>query len=103
MFISGMIMVMNDMIQLSIPDEETYWQAVAERDTRYNGLFVFGVRSTRIFCQPGCAVRHPRRDQVIFFANGKEARAAGFRACQRCRPDEANDPQSGLAERAPAR
>lgn len=93
-------MIMNDMIHLSIPDEETCWLAVAERDKSYKGRFVFGVRSTGIFCRPGCAARRPRRDQVIFFANGNQARAAGFRACRRCRPDEADAPQSGLAERA---
>ncbi len=93
-------MVMNDMIQLSIPDEEICWQAVVERDPRYAGRFVFGVRSTHVYCRPGCGARRPRRDQVIFFAGGAEARAAGFRACRRCHPDEANGQSAELAERA---
>jgi AraC family transcriptional regulator of adaptative response/methylated-DNA-[protein]-cysteine methyltransferase len=80
---------MNAQIQTHMPDEDTCWQAVSERDARYNGTFVFGVRSTGIYCRPGCPARRPRRDQVVFFANGAGARSAGFRACRRCKPDEA--------------
>lgn len=93
-------MAMNSMIRLTIPDEDTCWQAVQERDARYSDRFVFGVRSTGIFCRPGCAARRPRRDQVVFFQDGGAARAAGFRPCRRCRPEEAAGSSTGLAERA---
>jgi AraC family transcriptional regulator of adaptative response/methylated-DNA-[protein]-cysteine methyltransferase len=53
-----------------------------------DGLFVTGVLTTGIYCRPSCAARHPRRENVRFFADGEEARAAGLRACLRCKPDE---------------
>jgi AraC family transcriptional regulator, regulatory protein of adaptative response / methylated-DNA-[protein]-cysteine methyltransferase len=83
-----MMGAMNAQMQTQIPDEETCWQAVSERDAAYNGSFVFGVRSTGIYCRPGCPARRPRRDQVVFFRDGSAAREAGFRACRRCKPDE---------------
>ena len=69
--------------------EETYWQAVQSRDPQFNGVFVYGVRSTGIYCRPGCPSRRPRREQVTFFASPAAAGQAGFRACKRCRPQDA--------------
>ena len=75
---------MNPMAEL--PDEETCWQAVMTRDSRYNGALYYGVRSTGIYCKPDCPSRRPRREQVAFFASPDAAEAAGFRACRRCQP-----------------
>ena len=74
---------------------EDWWQAVLERDGSFDGSFVYGVRSTGVYCRPSCSARRPRRDQVIFFRMSKAAEQAGFRPCLRCRPDEAviRDPQ----------
>jgi len=49
---------------------------------------VTGVLSTGIYCRPSCAARHPKRENVRFFANGADAREAGLRACKRCSPDD---------------
>lgn len=65
---------------------DALWQAVQERDSRYDGVFVYGVGSTRIYCRPTCPARRPRRAQVRFFTLTAEAQAAGFRACKRCHP-----------------
>lgn len=67
--------------------EETAWNAVAERDARLDGRFVFAVRSTGIYCRPSCPARRPRRENVSFFDAPSEAEHAGFRACLRCEPD----------------
>jgi AraC family transcriptional regulator of adaptative response/methylated-DNA-[protein]-cysteine methyltransferase len=83
-----MILIMNKPIDVSLPDEETCWQAVVERDQRYDGVFYFGVRSTGIYCRPVCPARRPRRAQAAFFASRAAAQAAGFRPCRRCRPDD---------------
>ena len=69
-------------------DEEMLWQAVMARDAARDGTFVFAVRSTGVYCRPSCPSRRPRRDQVCFFATPAEARAAGFRPCKRCAPDD---------------
>lgn len=64
------------------------WQAVLERDARFNGIFVYGVRSTGIYCKPSCPSRRPRREQVAFFTTAQDAENENFRACLRCRPRE---------------
>ncbi len=82
-------------------DTETYWQAVIERDSQANGSFVYGVRSTGIYCKPSCPSRKPRPEQVVFFSQPETAEAAGFRACRRCQPRTgAPDAQVELAQRA---
>lgn len=82
--------------------EDEQWQAVLERDTRLDGDFVYAVLSTRIYCRPSCPSRKPARDQVIFFPVPEAARAAGFRSCRRCLPDQhpSADPQLGLVRQA---
>ncbi|MGE0639664.1 MAG: bifunctional DNA-binding transcriptional regulator/O6-methylguanine-DNA methyltransferase Ada [Thermoanaerobaculia bacterium] len=68
--------------------DESCWRAVTERDGNSDGRFVFAVTSTGVYCRPSCPARRPRRENVRFFEDGAAARAAGFRACKRCRPDE---------------
>ena len=69
-------------------DPESAWRAVLARDRAADGSFVTGVLTTGIYCRPSCAARHPRRENVRFFATGAEAAAAGLRACLRCNPDD---------------
>lgn len=71
-------------------DPERCWQALCERDARYDGRFVFAVRSTGIFCRPSCPARRPLRANVQFHADPASAAAAGFRPCQRCSPQGAS-------------
>lgn len=65
---------------------EEFWKAVVARDRRFRQLFVYGVRSTRVYCRATCPSRRPNRDQVAFFAGPEAAERAGFRACRRCDP-----------------
>ncbi|MGI9103339.1 MAG: bifunctional DNA-binding transcriptional regulator/O6-methylguanine-DNA methyltransferase Ada [Terriglobales bacterium] len=78
-----------------------FWQAVLHRDRRFQHLFVYGVRSTGVYCRPTCPSRRPRQDQVSFFAGPEAAENAGFRACRRCRPRDTSlhDPQAELVQR----
>src|SRR5688500_2413831 len=69
-------------------DPDQCWAAFSARDRHMDGHFVGAVLTTGIYCKPSCPARHPKRPNMIFFANGEAARAAGFRACLRCRPDE---------------
>jgi AraC family transcriptional regulator of adaptative response/methylated-DNA-[protein]-cysteine methyltransferase len=64
------------------------WQAVRSRDRRADGHFFLAVRTTGIFCKPSCAARQAKPKNVLFFDTSEEARAAGFRPCKRCRPEE---------------
>ena len=58
------------------------------RDRSWDGRFVTGVLTTGIYCRPSCAARHPKRENVRFFAAAAEAEAAGLRPCLRCKPSE---------------
>lgn len=69
-------------------DDDKAWQIIAKRDRRFDGKFVTGVLSTGIYCRPSCAARHPKRENVRFFAEAGQAEAAGLRACLRCHPND---------------
>lgn len=62
------------------------YEAVVARESAFDGAFVFGVRTTGVFCRPGCGARTPLRENVHFFASPEDAQRAGYRACRRCRP-----------------
>ncbi len=68
------------------------WNAVLARDSHADGTFVYAVSSTGIYCRPSCASRRPHPDRVVFFDTPDEAAGAGYRACRRCRPDDAAAP-----------
>jgi len=78
------------------------WRIVLARDRRYDGRFVYAVRSTGIYCRPSCPSRRPRRAQVAFFAAPADAEQAGFRACRRCHPKDVatSDPGTALVRAA---
>lgn len=76
------------------------WQAVLDRDPQYDGVFVYGVRSTGIYCRPTCPSRRPRPENVIFFDDPAAAQAAGFRPCRRCTPDQPCAPDVAIAQAA---
>jgi AraC family transcriptional regulator of adaptative response / DNA-3-methyladenine glycosylase II len=58
-------------------------------DRGADGQFVVAVKTTGIYCLPSCRPpRKPKPENVDFYATPEEARAAGFRACKLCRPDD---------------
>lgn len=67
------------------------YDAVARNDPRFDGQFYSAVRTTGIFCRPGCPGK-PRAENVRFFATAAAAAEAGFRPCLRCHPELAPDP-----------
>jgi len=73
------------------------WQAVMARDRRFDGAFVYAVRSTGIYCRPSCASRRPRRTQVTFYPIPEAAEREGYRACRRCHPADANGADPAVA------
>lgn len=60
------------------------WHAVQARDKTACGHFVYAVRTTGVYCQPACTSRLAKRENVAFFSDGRQAEAAGYRACKRC-------------------
>jgi AraC family transcriptional regulator, regulatory protein of adaptative response / methylated-DNA-[protein]-cysteine methyltransferase len=68
--------------------EDARWDAVKNRDNAMTGLFVYAVKTTGVFCRPGCASRLALRTNVEFFATPAMALAKDYRACKRCRPGQ---------------
>ncbi len=78
---------MNTMTANPIDDDR--WLAVTRRDKSQDGEFVYAVRSTGVYCRPSCPSRTARRENVAYFDTTHAARAGGYRACLRCKPDQA--------------
>lgn len=64
------------------------WSAVVARDRAQDGNFFYSVKTTGVYCRPSCGSRRANPGNVAFHATTADARAAGFRPCKRCRPDE---------------
>lgn len=72
--------------------EASRYRAFAARDVNADGRFIVGVKTTGIYCRPNCPARPPKRENIEFFDDIASARRGGYRACLRCKPDDA--PQS---------
>ncbi|HWT30880.1 MAG TPA: Ada metal-binding domain-containing protein, partial [Propylenella sp.] len=79
-------------------DPDTAWAAFMRRDRSWDGRVIGAVRTTGIYCKPSCPAKRPKRENVDFYASGEEARAAGYRACRRCRPDETGRDRDAVAK-----
>jgi AraC family transcriptional regulator, regulatory protein of adaptative response / methylated-DNA-[protein]-cysteine methyltransferase len=78
-------------------DAAAAWAAVVGRDRRFDGRFVYAVRSTGVYCRPSCPSRRPSVANVVFFGDATAAEGAGFRACKRCRPRASGAPAGAAA------
>ncbi|HEY5623300.1 MAG TPA: bifunctional DNA-binding transcriptional regulator/O6-methylguanine-DNA methyltransferase Ada [Gammaproteobacteria bacterium] len=73
----------------SIPmNNEQRWAAVRARNHALDGVFVYAVKTTGVFCRPSCPSRQSKRDNTEFFRSPGDAEAAGYRACKRCHPKQ---------------
>jgi AraC family transcriptional regulator of adaptative response/methylated-DNA-[protein]-cysteine methyltransferase len=79
-------------------DEQQAWEAFERRDRNWDGRVIGAVLTTGIYCKPSCPARRPKREHVLFYSDGESARAAGFRACLRCKPDEVGRDREAVAE-----
>jgi AraC family transcriptional regulator of adaptative response/methylated-DNA-[protein]-cysteine methyltransferase len=77
-------------------NEAVAWESVLHRDPAADERFLYGVTTTGIYCRPSCPSRRPKRDNVAFFSSSEAAERAGFRACQRCRPNRAKSPDRAV-------
>ncbi|ANS78851.1 Methylated-DNA--protein-cysteine methyltransferase [Serinicoccus hydrothermalis] len=68
-------------------DHDRCAAVVRSKDPRYDGWFVTGVLSTRIYCRPSCPAITPKVHHLRFYPSAAAAQGAGFRACKRCLPD----------------
>jgi AraC family transcriptional regulator of adaptative response/methylated-DNA-[protein]-cysteine methyltransferase len=81
-------------------DPDTAWAAFMRRDRGWDGRIIGAVSTTGIYCKPSCPARRPRREHVTFFESAEEARAAGYRPCLRCKPDQVGRDRTAVARAA---
>ena len=67
--------------------DDKLWTAVKNRDSGAEGTFVYAVKTTGVYCRPGCSSRLPKRSNVEFYSVASDAEQAGYRPCKRCSPD----------------
>lgn len=58
-----------------------------QKDRTFDGQFLFGVKTTRIFCRPSCPSPVAKEENVVYFDKMTDALKEGYRPCLRCRPD----------------
>jgi methylated-DNA-[protein]-cysteine S-methyltransferase len=62
--------------------------ALGSEDVRLPDSVVWGHSGTKIYCRGNCrAAGRVDRGRILFFADQKKARQAGWRGCKICRPD----------------
>src|SRR5271169_3467501 len=87
----------DDALEMTMLDFDKCWAAVESRDGSADGSFYYGVRTTGVYCRPGCPSRRPLRANTVFFTTIAAAEAAGLRGCKRCRPTDASTASRHIA------
>ncbi len=74
------------MTSSTLPSPEAMFAALRDRDASFEGLFIAAIRTTGIFCRPGCPARTPLFENVAFFPSTTGSLPSGYRPCKRCKP-----------------
>ncbi|PRW89688.1 bifunctional DNA-binding transcriptional regulator/O6-methylguanine-DNA methyltransferase Ada [Pseudomonas simiae] len=69
-------------------EQDPRWAAILARDPKADTLFVYGVKTTGVYCRPSSASRLPRPENIEFFDTAAQAEAAGYRASKRAAGDQ---------------
>ena len=69
-------------------DKDPRWAAIIARDAKADALFVYGVKTTGVYCRPSSTSRLPRPDNIEFFDSAELAEAAGYRPSKRAAGDQ---------------
>lgn len=69
-------------------EQDPRWAAILARDPNADTLFVYGVKTTGVYCRPSSASRLPRPENIEFFDTPAQAEAAGYRASKRAAGDQ---------------
>ncbi len=71
---------------IHLPDHDTLYDALLNRDPIYDGRVYVGVSSTGVFCRLNCPARNPKSENCHFFDSVTACIEAGYRPCKRCHP-----------------
>ncbi|MEJ6392149.1 trifunctional transcriptional activator/DNA repair protein Ada/methylated-DNA--[protein]-cysteine S-methyltransferase [Gymnodinialimonas sp. 2305UL16-5] len=70
----------------ALPDHETLYQALLDRNASFDGQAYVAVATTGVFCRLTCPARKPKLENCTFYASVGACIDAGYRACKRCHP-----------------
>ena len=79
-----------EMNNVTLPNRNTMYNALLNKDSSFEGIFFVGVKTTSVFCRPTCTARKPKKENVDFFSSVKEALYYGYRPCKVCHPMQQN-------------
>lgn len=81
----------------NIKEINRLYDALLRKDEQFIGIFFVGVKTTGVFCISTCTARKPKKENVEFFTEMKDALRNGFRPCKICKPTEhANEPSEDI-------
>lgn len=63
------------------------WDAIKNRDKNYDGVFFYGLKTTRHICRPSCPSRLCNPKNVIIFDSVEDGIKKGYKPCLKCRPE----------------
>jgi len=63
--------------------ESQKYHILSTRDESFIGVFIAAIKTTGIYCRPGCPARTPKPQNCEYFETFTAARQAGYRACKR--------------------
>ncbi|WP_426133265.1 bifunctional DNA-binding transcriptional regulator/O6-methylguanine-DNA methyltransferase Ada [Pseudomonas sp. PWP3-1b2] len=69
-------------------EKDPRWAAIIARDAKADALFVYGVKTTGVYCRASSASRLPRPENIEFFDTSAQAEAAGYRPSKRATGDQ---------------
>jgi AraC family transcriptional regulator of adaptative response/methylated-DNA-[protein]-cysteine methyltransferase len=78
------------------------WARIVARDKSADGEIWYSVSTTGVYCRPSCPSRRCKPENAAIHDSLAAAKATGFRACLRCRPDGPSADESNAAAVAKA-
>lgn len=81
-----------------VTDEER-WQAIVDRNKEADSFFVYGVKTTGMYCVASSTKRLPKKENVIFFDNADLAEKSGYKANKKIQTKLANGHDPKLVEK----
>jgi len=72
--------------QSVLPPKNEMYQALLDKDSHYEGVFVAAIKTTGIFCRPSCPAKKPKFENVEYFCANQQAINHGYRPCKICHP-----------------
>lgn len=72
--------------------------AIENCDKKFDSVFYYGVKSTRIFCKPSYRSRMPKPENILIAEHPEDLEQQGYRPCKRCKPTNVKLPDEEWIE-----